>query len=219
MIASNGYDRFVTSLTRTFFNQAILLGDITLEQLTATSGTTILFVIFTLFGVIILLNVLIAIISDSYEKATLRGQVLFARARVMFVAQNESLERFLKPRLRHRQQHQQQEPTHPLSAEERYVAAWNRMKRIGRWLVLTAVLGTALFTEAWLVATFASLLRSYKSKHLIYCLVSKCGFLPWAYDSGIATDLLTFIIISFFSFFPWRSAGMLLVGCCNLFIG
>ncbi|KAL7568621.1 hypothetical protein ACA910_022722 [Epithemia clementina (nom. ined.)] len=137
---------------------AILLGDITLDHLTATSGLTILFVLFTLFGVIILLNVLIAIISDSYEKATLRGQVLFGRARVMFVAQIEALENFLKPRRRRTD-----------SVEHSTI---KRLKCFARWSVLVAILGTALFTEAWLILTVASLLSSYESRELTYCVLT-----------------------------------------------
>ena len=58
----------------------------------ATCGSTILFVIFTLYRVTLLLNVLIAIVSDSYEKTPLHGQVLFGKVHIMFVAQNEALE-------------------------------------------------------------------------------------------------------------------------------
>ena len=47
--------------------------------------------------VVILLNVLIAVIADSYEKATVSSAMLFGRARVTFVAQNEALEAFLQP--------------------------------------------------------------------------------------------------------------------------
>ncbi|KAL7568639.1 hypothetical protein ACA910_022737 [Epithemia clementina (nom. ined.)] len=94
-------DDFCTSAFDSYLRvYSLLLGDFSLDAMTETAATTVLFIIFTVFGVIIMLNVLIAIISDSYEKATLSGGLLFGRARVLYVAQNEALERFLQPRRR-----------------------------------------------------------------------------------------------------------------------
>ena len=143
----------------------MLVGDVELDNLIATHGTTILFVVFTMFGVIVLLNVLIAIIADSYEKATLRGQVLFGRARIMFVAQNEALENFLKPRRRRRLR-----PKTDLSGNQ---LRWNRITHLGRWLVLIAILTTALFTEAWIVSAAFSLGGSSQAKDIAYFVVRK----------------------------------------------
>jgi len=71
---------------------SILLGDVELDLYRDTAGLTILFVIVTLIGLIILLNVLIAVVSDSYERAQIGSARLFGRARVLFVAQNQALE-------------------------------------------------------------------------------------------------------------------------------
>jgi len=71
---------------------ALLLGDFGLDEYTQTEGLLILFVIFTLVGMIILLNGLIAVVSDSYEKANMASAHIFGRARILFVAQNQSLE-------------------------------------------------------------------------------------------------------------------------------
>ena len=75
----------------------MLLGDYELSDLRDTMGITVLFVIFTNVGVIILLNVLIAIVSDSYERAMLNSSLIFGRARSLFIVQNEALESFLRP--------------------------------------------------------------------------------------------------------------------------
>jgi len=53
---------------------------------------------YTLLVVIVLLNVLIAIISDSYDKARINSEKLFGRARIMFVAELTALEKLLQPR-------------------------------------------------------------------------------------------------------------------------
>ncbi|KAL7568622.1 hypothetical protein ACA910_022723 [Epithemia clementina (nom. ined.)] len=165
---------------------AILVGDIQLDDLTQTPGTVILFVLFTLFGVIILLNVLIAIISDSYEKATLRGQILFGRARVMFVAQNEALENFLKPRKR---QHR----------TRRNRTTWTRLMSVGRWSVLSAILTTALFTESWLVSTIGSLVGSTNSKDITYCvfaliLSTLLGAALWVVATFLLDDVFRWVL-------------------------
>ena len=107
---------------------------------------------------IVLLNVLIAIISDSYEKATIRGPVLFGRARVKFVAQNEALENFLKPRKRR-------------SNPDRIM--WDRVKAAGRWSILIVILLTALITEAWLVSVVVPLFRSSAASDVAYAVVGE----------------------------------------------
>ena len=108
----------------------------------STSITT-LYVIFTSLGVVILLNVLIAVISDSYEKATVSSAMLFGRARVMFVAQNEALEAFLKPGV------------NPIEAFRGIMAPTrtklSRVFTIFRWFVLLAIISTASDTAIFLV--------------------------------------------------------------------
>jgi len=75
---------------------ATLLGDFEIDNWKETPGMTVLFVIFTILGVIILLNVLIAVVSDSYDRARVDSARLFGRARALFVAQNQALESFLQ---------------------------------------------------------------------------------------------------------------------------
>lgn len=56
----------------------------------------LLFVFFSFMVVIVLLNVLIAIVSDSYEKCLVRSQSLFGRARVTLLAELVSFQNLLR---------------------------------------------------------------------------------------------------------------------------
>jgi len=130
---------------------ALLLGDFQLDDWRDTSGLTVLCVMFTLIGVVILLNVLIAVISDSYEKAKIQSVLLFGRARVTFVAQNEALELFLHPG---------GNPTEWLrrvgtDPRKSFVFA----SKIFRYIVLCAIIATAFIAEVYLVARAYHLIR------------------------------------------------------------
>jgi hypothetical protein len=64
---------------------------------TFTTGFSIfLLVFFSFMVVIILLNVLIAIVSDSYEKCLVRSHCLFGRARVLLIAELVSFQNLLR---------------------------------------------------------------------------------------------------------------------------
>lgn len=90
----------------------ILLGDFGLfkrEQFDSRTAV-ILAVLYTFMVVLILLNVLIAVASDSYEKCLLRSQNLFGRARVMMVAEVVCFQDLIAFRSTGEHQSQQQEP-------------------------------------------------------------------------------------------------------------
>lgn len=115
---------------------ALLLGDFELDSYKETSGMVFLFCLFTVVGVVILLNVLIAVIDDSYERAKISGRNLFGRARVEFVALNEALESFLRPGVK------------PVdSGVGSATKAFFSLFYIGRWLVLISMISTALNAE------------------------------------------------------------------------
>jgi len=61
-----------------------------------TPFSVFLVVLFSFMVVIVLLNVLIAIVSDSYEKCLIRSQYLFGRARVMILAELISFQNLLR---------------------------------------------------------------------------------------------------------------------------
>lgn len=113
-------------------SQSMLIGDCELSDLRDTQAVAILFVIFALTGAATLLNVPIAVVSDSCEKATISSLLLFGGARVAFAAGQESLESLLKP------------DTRPLPASSSALknfgtASW----RLFWWRLLLAIIATA----------------------------------------------------------------------------
>jgi hypothetical protein len=131
----------------------LLLGNFDLNDYRESEGMTILFVMFTLLGVVILLNVLIAVIGDTYHEATIASRRRFGRTRIIFVAQHEALERFLRP---------------GLDASER-TNAWNSTRgllytanHVGRWFVLISLIATAMNAEVYLVLRAVSLIGKGK---------------------------------------------------------
>jgi hypothetical protein len=118
----------------------VLIGDFAVDDFTATPGMIILFVIFTLVGVIIFLSVLIAVICDSYEIAKLSSHRLFGKARVSFVAQNEALESFLKPG---------SNPVAELNASPTKIMGTGFA--ILRWSVFVTLVVTAMYAEVFIV--------------------------------------------------------------------
>ena len=76
----------------------ILLGDFGgFDRASFQTIFSVMLVVFFSFGiVIVLLNVLIAIVSDSYEKCLIRSQSLFGRARVMLIAELVSFQNLLR---------------------------------------------------------------------------------------------------------------------------
>jgi len=75
-----------------------LLGDFEINDYRESPGMLAIFFIFTSIALIILLNVIIAVISDSFERASIGSDLIFGKARIEFVAQNEALESFLRPK-------------------------------------------------------------------------------------------------------------------------
>jgi len=77
---------------------SILLGDFGIFSRDdfSTSFSVFLLVLYTFLVTVVLLNVLIAIASDSYEKCLLKSQKLFGRARVMLIAQLASFQSLLR---------------------------------------------------------------------------------------------------------------------------
>eukprot|EP00536_Pseudo-nitzschia_multiseries_P003043 jgi/Psemu1/185033/e_gw1.43.31.1 len=77
---------------------SILLGDFGIFSRDdfSTGFSVFLVVLYTFFVTVVLLNVLIAIASDSYEKCLLKSQKLFGRARVMLIAELASFQSLLR---------------------------------------------------------------------------------------------------------------------------
>ncbi|KAL7568642.1 hypothetical protein ACA910_022740 [Epithemia clementina (nom. ined.)] len=183
-------DDFCTSAFDSYLQvYSLLLGNFSLENMTETTSTTILFIIFTVFGVIIMLNVLIAIISDSYEKATMSGSLLFGRARVLYVAQNEALERFLQPRGRAGLS----SPYAPTVGEHSFR---RKARQTTRWTVLLAILASAILALLYLIGLLItySLNQLWWSFCATMCMVLVLSCALWVVGTfildGILRDLL-----------------------------
>mmetsp|Transcript_28144 Transcript_28144/g.40748 ORF Transcript_28144/g.40748 Transcript_28144/m.40748 type:complete len:322 (+) Transcript_28144:53-1018(+) len=61
-----------------------------------------LFILMTIFGAVIFLNILIAVVSDSYGKSCDNAARLFGRARILAVAKINALEGIMQPKLLNR---------------------------------------------------------------------------------------------------------------------
>jgi len=77
---------------------AVLVGDVALDYFQSSGAMIAVFIFFTFFCIIILLNILIAIIISSYEKSRQRANELFGRARVEYAAHLRAREQFLSPK-------------------------------------------------------------------------------------------------------------------------
>jgi hypothetical protein len=73
----------------------MLFGEFDIEDFD-TKLSVVMFVVYTFIVGIVMLNVLIAIVGDSYDKSMLHGTRLFGRARVLFVAELFAFERGLQ---------------------------------------------------------------------------------------------------------------------------
>lgn len=130
---------------------AMLIGDFELDDFTKTDGMIVLFVIFSLLGIIILLNMLIAVVSDSYQDAKETSLYLFGRSRVLFVAQNQALESLLRP------------GTSPIEGWYGQKSARNTINLVGRllrWIVLLSLGGTALITLLYLIGKTEEVIKN-----------------------------------------------------------
>lgn len=78
----------------------IFVGDIEVDEYSADGLTIFLFVVVTFIGVVVLLNMLIALVTHSYEGSRRRSDRLFGRARIALLAKGLALERLMFPRSR-----------------------------------------------------------------------------------------------------------------------
>uniref|UniRef100_A0A6V2F1Y5 Ion transport domain-containing protein n=2 Tax=Ditylum brightwellii TaxID=49249 RepID=A0A6V2F1Y5_9STRA len=76
---------------------AQILGNFDYGSFLGHPTTIILFIVMTLFGTIIYLNILIAVVSDSYSKSCEKSSRLFGKARILTVANISALEHIMQP--------------------------------------------------------------------------------------------------------------------------
>jgi hypothetical protein len=167
-LSTPGQDFCSPNLYPSYFRvYSMLLGDFNLEHYRETQGMEILFVIFTLIGMIIMLNVLIAIVSDSYQKSSIGSGLLFAMSRVSFVAQHEALEAFLRP------------GAIPIRHMAYYANPRNLFKifvTLFRWAILFSFIFTALSTERFLFQSVVRQMREMDFKDMESIMMFLLGF-------------------------------------------
>ena len=131
----------------------ILLGDFGLfERDDFVSGVSVfLVVLYSFLVTVVLLNVLIAVASDSYEKCLLKSQKLFGRARVMLIAELASFQSLLRRR------DQDAESSESIRAKGIVYSKWwtsnglshnwSRGSVLFFWLSMIVTVSRACFTE------------------------------------------------------------------------
>lgn len=180
----------------------MLLGDFDIDDYYRIgTGVTVLFVIFTLFGVVILLNVLIALVSDSYEVARMRSGTLFGLARISFIAQHEALEQFLQPGTR---------PLVLTKVFESRLKLFSFLSRLFKWLVLMSLIATAMVAEVFLVRRAIQVTTDGYTDWATLCLV---GFL------SISLAFSLWIMFSFaFERMVWKFTPSYLNRCTRFIV-
>jgi len=76
---------------------SIIVGDVDLDSYRKTPDITFFWMFFTMFAVVILFNVLIAIVTESYQRAFMERSKLFGKVRVPLLARQEVLKEAIKP--------------------------------------------------------------------------------------------------------------------------
>merc|ERR1719343_1876113 len=72
---------------------SIIIGDVELDTYRISPDVTLYWAFFTMFAVVILLNVLIAIVTESYLRAFVERSKLFGKVRVPLLARGEFMEK------------------------------------------------------------------------------------------------------------------------------
>ncbi|KAL7519197.1 hypothetical protein ACHAWX_003986 [Stephanocyclus meneghinianus] len=75
---------------------SVLVGDVSLDYFQSSSLMLVVFIFFSFFCIIILLNILIAIIIDSYERTKERSREIFGRAQVEYAAALVARNQFIR---------------------------------------------------------------------------------------------------------------------------
>lgn len=160
----------------------ILLGDFgNFELERFQSGFSVfLLVLYSFLVTVVLLNVLIAIASDSYEKCLLRSQHLFGRARIMLVAELVSFQNLLK-----RTERSEEGPT---ISPRVYSAWWTRSALSQNWSrssVLFFCVSVSVMV-AWTLAELLGYSRGERHGNMLFSLAS------------VIVNLMLFIMIMTF---------------------
>lgn len=194
------------TLNAHFSQDGLLIGDFDINDYRGNSSTTAVFLAFTILGVIILLNVLIAIVSDSYEKSKVGAKGLFGMARIGFLTEHLALEQFLQPG---------QNPLASLNEEGMLLDPHRCASIIGRilrWVVLLGMLSTVLFAETFLFGqAIASVLQDNSNVVLMTVLICMSTVLTVA-----LWTVFHFLFSSAVYSFSFLSTIAYIIGCIDI---
>ena len=87
-------DGFIATTVRMY---SVLVGDVSLEYFQSSGAMVTVFVFFSFFSIIILLNILVAIVISAYESTKERTREIFGRARVEYAAHLIARSQFMSP--------------------------------------------------------------------------------------------------------------------------
>eukprot|EP00565_Helicotheca_tamesis_P002190 CAMPEP_0185734830 /NCGR_PEP_ID=MMETSP1171-20130828/23573_1 /TAXON_ID=374046 /ORGANISM="Helicotheca tamensis, Strain CCMP826" /LENGTH=330 /DNA_ID=CAMNT_0028404933 /DNA_START=340 /DNA_END=1332 /DNA_ORIENTATION=+ len=134
---------------------SVVVGDVSLDDFQQTTLVTALFVGFTFFGIIVLLNILIAIVQDSYSKSIMRSYGLFGRARVELVVRQLAREYFTSPSM---------DESHSCGRNHDRISIFKKglmaVRMIFSWIILAAVALIIIVVE-WCLVTLSSQLGDH----------------------------------------------------------
>lgn len=108
--------------------------------------------IYLLFSLIILLNVIIAVISDAFERASIGSDLIFGKARLHFVAQNEALESFFRPT--------SSIPTRAEILETMSKQTFVLAGRFLRWAAFLVLIASAVMSDVYLAGRVYEIIKS-----------------------------------------------------------
>lgn len=74
---------------------AVLVGDVSLDYFQSSDAMVVVFVFFSFFCIIVLLNILVAVIIDSFNGSKERSREIFERGRLEYAARLVARKQFL----------------------------------------------------------------------------------------------------------------------------
>ena len=146
---------------------ALLLGDFEFNDYRQAPSVAIVWLLFTLLGVIIMMNVLIAVVCDSYSTSQGESARLFRKARAEFVSGRVALEKFVKNvRLS-----KPKDNSDGSKMKRGISAVWGCLNGILRQVARVAIVCSFIFTTLWSVLFVIGPIWNYEAGESILLLI------------------------------------------------
>ncbi|KAG7354335.1 ion transport protein [Nitzschia inconspicua] len=162
---------------------AMMIEDFNLADFQQSPAQTILWLVVTFVGFVVMMNTLIAVITRSYERSHNSSIILFRRARCEFVASNAAIEGFLRPEFFDRHANRNCDLSSILLASARWILLLTFFVTISiSSLYLVQLLVEVIEAKNWIAAIAA----------VVFCLIMT--FNIWS--------SFVFILMHFYAFAP-----------------